>query len=154
MIFQTQFHKLATYNDLEKENLKLKEETKKLKDEVHNKLVLEEEVFDLKNRLISYKEHEKKLNTLQVLFRSFFLVFCLLLLSFFQTSQIQNEMYLEEWRSTARSVCEITGTDGVLARTLKNTVEQLQQKEINLTAEKAELESQLSTALHVRLDGL
>lgn len=67
----------------------------------------------------------------------------------FQTSQIQNEMYLEEWRGTARSVCEITGTDGVLARMMKNTVEQLQQKEINLTAEKAELESQLTTALHV-----
>lgn len=66
LLIQTQHHKLSTYNDLEKENKKLKEEAKHLRDEIHNKLLLEEEVHDLKGRLVNYKEHEKKLATLQV----------------------------------------------------------------------------------------
>lgn len=51
---------------MERENKKLKDEAKHLKDEIYNKLLLEEEVHDLKGRLINFKEQEKKLATIQV----------------------------------------------------------------------------------------
>lgn len=127
---QTQQHKLATYSDLEKENQRLKEENQRIKDEVRNKLLLEEEVHNLKNRLVSFKEHERKLTTLQV-------------------THSQIEMSLEEWRAVARGICESTGTDASLPHSLRKVVERLQQQEINLTSDKVQLESQLNTALHV-----
>lgn len=127
---KTQQHKLSIFGDLEKENVKLKEELRKIKDEVYNKLLLEEEVNDLKMRLLKYQEQEKKLSELQV-------------------AQVQNELLLEEWRTVTRGICESSGSDNVLPRLLRNTVERLQQQEINLTSEKVQLESQLNTALHV-----
>lgn len=63
---QTQAHKLANYIEMEKENEQLKEENIRLKEEVRNKLLLEEEVYDLKNRLTKFKVQEKKLADLQV----------------------------------------------------------------------------------------
>lgn len=58
-------------------------------------------------------------------------------------------MYLEEWRSLARTVCEKNDADVILARNIRTMIEHLQQQEINLTSEKVELESQVSTYLHV-----
>lgn len=128
--FQTQQHKLSTYSDLERENHHLKEECARLKEEVRNKLLLEEEVYDLKNRLVIFKEHEKKLTALQI-------------------ANTQNELQLEEWRTVARGICESTGVDSSLPHMLRKVVERLQQQEINLTADKVQLESQLNTAVHV-----
>lgn len=128
--FQTQQHKLSTYSDLERENQQLKEECNRLKEEVRNKLLLEEEVYDLKNRLANFKDHEKKLTTLQI-------------------ANTQNEMQLEEWRTVARGICESNGVDSSLPHMLRKFVERLQQQEINLTADKVQLESQLNTVLHV-----
>lgn len=129
---QTQQHKLSTYSDLERENQQLRDECVRLKEEVRNKLLLEEEVYDLKNRLVSHKEQEKKLTALQI-------------------TNTQNELQLEEWRAVARGVCETTGADSSLPHMLRKVVERLQQQEINLTADKVQLESQLNMALHVRL---
>lgn len=44
----------------------MEEDNNRLKDIVKNKLILEEEVFDLKTRLVNFKEQEKKLSNLQV----------------------------------------------------------------------------------------
>lgn len=104
-----------------------------MKEGIRNKLLLEEEVHDLKNRLINYKEQEKKLVALQI-------------------ASKQNELQLEEWRAVARSVCESTGVDSSLPHMLRKIVERLQQQEINLTADKVQLESQLNTALHVSIN--
>lgn len=60
-------------------------------------------------------------------------------------------MYLNEWRSVARSICEITGSDSSLPHLLRTAVEKLQQQEISLTSAKVELESQLNTALYVSI---
>lgn len=86
----------------------------------------------MKNRLINHKEQEKKLTSLHIL-------------------NTQNELQLEEWRAVARGICETAGTDSSLPYMLRKVVERLQQQEINLTADKVQLESQLNTALHVRL---
>lgn len=59
-------------------------------------------------------------------------------------------MYLEEWRSVARSICETNAPDMALQKILRSLVERLQQQEINLTSEKIQLESQLKTTTHVR----
>lgn len=58
-------------------------------------------------------------------------------------------MHLEEWRSLGRSLCEKNASDLVLARSVKQMVERLQQQEITLTSEKVQLESQISSCLHV-----
>lgn len=129
-IFQTQQHKLSTYADLERENNRVKEENVRIKDQIRNKLLLEEEVHDLKNRLVNFKEQEKRLAALQV-------------------THAQMEMQLEEWKAVGRGICESTGSDASLPHLLRKTVEKLQHQEINLTAEKVHLESQLNAALHV-----
>lgn len=126
---KTQQHKLIAFSDLEKENIKLREEVKNLKDEVHNKLVLEEEVHSLKTRLQNFKGIDTKYTNLQVI-------------------NAQTELYLEEFRVLARSICE-TSSDSSLPRLLRGVLENLQQQEINLTSEKIQLESQLSQVNHV-----
>ncbi|KAJ8983396.1 hypothetical protein NQ317_010489 [Molorchus minor] len=62
---KSQEHKLAHYAELQRENEALKEETTRLKEEIRNKLLLEEEVYDLKRRLTKFKAQEKKLSDLQ-----------------------------------------------------------------------------------------
>nr|CAH7713945.1 unnamed protein product [Callosobruchus chinensis] len=126
---KSQAHKLAHYAELEKENVQLKEENARIRDAIQNKLLLEEEVNDLKNRLIKYKEHEKKLVELQA-------------------QESQNAMYLSEWRAVARGICESTDSDAALPHLLRSAVERLQTQELALTSEKVELESQLKTALY------
>lgn len=54
-----QQQKLAKYPDLERENLKLREETRSLKELLQNKLILEEQVHDLNIRLEQYRARDK-----------------------------------------------------------------------------------------------
>nr|XP_022911768.1 mitotic spindle assembly checkpoint protein MAD1 [Onthophagus taurus] len=126
---KTQQHKLSTFGTLEAENKRLIEETKRLKDEVHNKLILEEEVHDLRNRLVTFKEHERKLASLQV-------------------DKAQCEVHLTEWRMLASSICETSAPDTSLQHMLRSLVERLQHQEINLMSEKMELEQQYKTVSH------
>lgn len=67
----------------------------------------------------------------------------------FQAQQVQTDLYLNEWRAVARGVCESTGSDSTLPHLLRGVVERLQQQELNLTADKVQLESQLNNAVHV-----
>ncbi|KAF5300922.1 hypothetical protein FQR65_LT09085 [Abscondita terminalis] len=126
---KTHQRKLSAHAELEKENQQLKEEIKRVRDAIRNKLLLEEEVYDLKNRLVNYKEQEKKLASLQA-------------------NQVQSELYLNEWRAVARGICESTGSDATLPHQLRNVVEHLQQQEIALTSTKVQLESQLNTVTY------
>lgn len=45
---------------------KLREEVRNLRDEVQNKLILEEQVHDLNTRLEHYRNQDKKFSALQV----------------------------------------------------------------------------------------
>ncbi|KAH1000597.1 hypothetical protein HUJ04_012904 [Dendroctonus ponderosae] len=76
--FHTQAHKLAKFAEIEKENAQIKENFTRLKDNLKNKLLLEEEVHDLKNRLTKSKELEKRETELRA-------------------KCYQNEMNLSEW---------------------------------------------------------
>lgn len=115
---------------MEKENELLKEENTRLKDGIKNKLLLEEEVHDLKSRIQKYKERDQKYAELQV-------------------QQAQNELNLSEWRAVARGICETTESDSALPHLLRGIVEHLQQQEIALTSEKVDLETKLKSTLHV-----
>lgn len=44
----------------------MRDETRRLKEELQNKLILEEQVHDLNTRLENYRQHDKKLSALQV----------------------------------------------------------------------------------------
>lgn len=57
-------------------------------------------------------------------------------------------MYLNEWRSVARGICESTKSDSLLPHLLRSAFEKLQQQELTLTSEKVELESQLKAVAH------
>lgn len=57
-------------------------------------------------------------------------------------------MYLNEWRSVARGICESTKSDSLLPHLLRAAFEKLQQQELTLTSEKVELDSQLKAATH------
>ncbi|XP_045460678.1 mitotic spindle assembly checkpoint protein MAD1 [Harmonia axyridis] len=127
---KTQAKKLSQYNDMEKENQKLREENQRIKDEIRNKLVLEEEVHDLKNRLMKFKDQEAKFSSVQM-------------------QVVQAEMYLNEWKAIARGILEETqANDTALPHLLRSAVERLQHHELALTDEKVTLQSQLNTALH------
>lgn len=127
---KTQQHKINKFPELERENQHLREENARIKDEIRNKLLLEEEVYDLKSRLAKHKEQEGKLMDMQL-------------------KHTQLELQLEEYRTVARALCDQGACDSVLPHLLRQLVERLQQQEIALTAEKVQLESQLSEALHV-----
>ncbi|KAL3287384.1 hypothetical protein HHI36_001857 [Cryptolaemus montrouzieri] len=127
---KTQARKLAQFIDMEKENERLKEENFRIKDEIKNKLLLEEEVHDLKRRLVKFKEQESKFASIQM-------------------QLVQTEMYLNEWKAVARGILEETNAnDTALPHLLRSTVERLQQQELYLTDEKVNLQSQLNSALH------
>ncbi|XP_019773275.2 mitotic spindle assembly checkpoint protein MAD1 [Dendroctonus ponderosae] len=124
---KSQAHKLAKFAEMEKENAQLKEDFARLKDNLKNKLLLEEEVHDLKNRLTKSKELEKRAAELRA-------------------KCDQNEMYLSEWKAVARGFCETTESDAVLPHLLRSAIERLQQQELSLTAEKVDFEGQLKSA--------
>ncbi|CAH1126285.1 unnamed protein product [Ceutorhynchus assimilis] len=126
---KTQAHKLARYVQLEEENKQLKEDFSRLKGDLKNKLLLEEEVYDLRNRLSKHKELEKKTADLQV-------------------QCDRNQMQLAEWKALARGFCETTESDVMLPHLLRSAIERLQQQELTLTSEKVEFESQLKSAQH------
>lgn len=63
---------MAHYVELLKENEQLKQENIRLKDDIGNKLVLEEEVYDLKSRVSKIKDIEKKYAELQVFYFTLF----------------------------------------------------------------------------------
>ncbi|XP_044744897.1 mitotic spindle assembly checkpoint protein MAD1 [Coccinella septempunctata] len=127
---KTQARKLSQYIDMEKENQKLREENQRIKDEIRNKLILEEEVHDLKSRLVKFKEQESKFASVQM-------------------QLVQADMYLNEWKAVARGILEESeANDTALPHLLRSAVERLQQQELNLTDEKVNLQSQLNTALH------
>ncbi|XP_018334311.1 mitotic spindle assembly checkpoint protein MAD1 [Agrilus planipennis] len=129
---KAQLYKLNGYSAMEKENQQLKEENKRIKDDIRNKLLLEEEVYDLRNRLNKYKDQEQTLASLQA-------------------AMVQNEVFLNEWKTLARSICESSWPDSALPSLLRTTVEKLQQKEINLTTEIVQLQSQLNAAIHEKV---
>lgn len=64
--YQNHVNKLAHYSELLTETDQLKEENNRLKEEICNKLILEEEVYDLRTRITKLKEMEKKYSELQV----------------------------------------------------------------------------------------
>lgn len=126
---KNQAHKLARYVELEKENEKLQDDYARMKADIKNKILLEEEVHDLRNRLTKYKELEKTVADLQA-------------------QDSQNQLYLNEWRAVARGFCESMDDNALLPHLLRAAIEKLQQQELTLTAEKVEFEFQLKAAQH------
>ncbi|XP_060523090.1 mitotic spindle assembly checkpoint protein MAD1 [Cylas formicarius] len=126
---KSQAQKLARYPELERENARLLEDINRIRDDIRNKILLEEEVHNLKTRLVKFKDVERELAELQA-------------------QNNQNQLHLNEWRAVARVICEAIDCDSALPHLLRTNVERLQQQELALTAEKVELDSQLQAATH------
>lgn len=116
--------KRAQFNVLKKKVEALKVENAKWKELVKNKLILEEQLNDLKSRLTKYKLIEKELFKLQCI-------------------NMHYEHRLNEWCSVAREICSVTDSETIIPEQLKLALEKIQQRELALAAEKIELESNL-----------
>jgi len=94
------------------------------RDAVHNKLVLEEEVIDLRSRQAGFEEREQRLARLEA-------------------SHIHLESLLEDWRQLARDHCRGILPEKATAgpQLLRMRIETLQRKELLLTADKGRLDS-------------
>lgn len=125
-----QQHKISTYSDLEKELQKMRDDCRNLRDEVQNKLLLEEQVHDLQTRLEKFREQEKNFAKLQA-------------------SHTHLENIVEEWRLLVRGYCDAAVSDAMLPTQIRQCIEKLQQQELTLTSEKVEMESELKQSQHV-----
>lgn len=94
------------------------------RDAVHNKLVLEEEVIDLRSRQAGFEQREQRLAQLEASHRHL-------------------ESLLEEWRQLARDHCLGILPEKAMAgpQLLRMRIETLQKKELLLTADKGRLDS-------------
>ncbi|KAL1501095.1 hypothetical protein ABEB36_006483 [Hypothenemus hampei] len=128
---QSKLHakKLNKFIEMEKENAQLKEDFARLKTNLKNKLLLEEEVHNLKIRVEDHKKLEQRLFELQSQFD-------------------RNQAYLNEWKAVARGFCESNDNDAVLPHLLRSSIERLQHQELSLLSEKVEFETQIKTAQH------
>jgi hypothetical protein len=91
---------------------------------VHNKLVLEEEVIDLRSRQAGCEEREQRLAQLEA-------------------SHSYLESMLEDWHQLARDHCLGILPERAMAgpQLLRMRIETLQKKELLLTADKGRLDS-------------
>jgi hypothetical protein len=94
------------------------------RDTVHNKLILEEEVMDLRSRQAGFEEREQKLAQLEA-------------------SHGYLESILEHWRQLARDHCLGVPPEKAVAgpELLRMRIETLQQKELLLTEKMGHLDS-------------
>jgi len=94
------------------------------RDAVHNKLVLEEEVIDLRSRQAGFEEREQRLAQLEASHRHL-------------------ESLLEDWHQLARDHCLGILPEKAIAgpQLLRMRIETLQKKELLLTADKGRLDS-------------
>ncbi|XP_069687893.1 mitotic spindle assembly checkpoint protein MAD1-like [Periplaneta americana] len=128
-LLDKQQQNLTRLPSLEREVTSLREENRNLRDAVHNKLILEEEVMDLRSRQAGYEEREQQLTQLQA-------------------TQGQLENLLEQWHRLARDHCVGAPPEKAISgpELLRIRIETLQQKELILTADKGQLDSQLKAA--------
>lgn len=94
------------------------------RDAVHNKLILEEEVTDLRSRQAGFEEREQKLSQLEA-------------------SHGHLESVLERWRQLACDHCLGVPPEKAMSgpELLRMRIETLQQKELLLTADMGKLDS-------------
>ncbi|XP_021932556.1 mitotic spindle assembly checkpoint protein MAD1 isoform X3 [Zootermopsis nevadensis] len=128
-LLEKQHHNLMRLPDLEREVASLRDENRNLRDAVRNKLVLEEEVVDLRSRQAGFELREQKLAQLDA-------------------SQGHLESMLEHWRQLARDHCLGVPPEKAMAgpEFLRMRIETLQQKELQLTADLGDLGIRLKTA--------
>nr|CAD7439264.1 unnamed protein product [Timema bartmani] len=113
--------KLLHYPELEKEIQILREHNKKLKDTIGNKLLLEEQVENLKSRESLMEEKDQEMVHLQ-------------------TEHAQLQRLLNEWQSVSQEHC---ANRSAAPATIKKLIIELQHKELLLSAEKGQIASNL-----------
>nr|CAD7572728.1 unnamed protein product [Timema californicum] len=115
--------KLLHYAELEKEIQILREHNKKLKDTIGNKLLLEEQVENLKSRETLMEEKDQEMVHLQA-----------------EHAQLQR--LLIEWQSVSQEHC---ADRSAAPAAIKKLIIELQHKELLLSAEKGQIASNLKT---------
>lgn len=132
-LLEKQQDNLKRFPELEREIVSLKEENKNLRDAVHNKLILEEEVIDLRTRQANFEEREQQLIQ-------------------FQAAKEHLESMLEKWQKLARDHCIGVPPEKAISgpELLRIRIETLQQKELLFTSDLANVESRLKSIQHAK----
>uniref|UniRef100_U5EX09 Putative attachment n=1 Tax=Corethrella appendiculata TaxID=1370023 RepID=U5EX09_9DIPT len=128
--------RIANYKDLEKEVHRLREETKNLHDIIGNKMLLEEQVTDLKTRLEHYEKNNTDVVSLKV-----------------QITELEKQ--LNEWKKVAN---DFSTNKAITAATitpiiLRSQYEQILQKDLILANEKSSVKNE-KTQIENEITGL
>ncbi|XP_047003539.1 mitotic spindle assembly checkpoint protein MAD1 [Schistocerca americana] len=137
---KSQEQKLLAFPSLEKEAASLKEENKRLRNAVQNKLLLEEMVADLKQRQERADERERELVRVQA-----------------SCETLQHR--LQEWEALGQEVCGPAESESSasattpMAEKVRSVVRALQQRELSLKSENGSLSTELK-ALQLKFDSV
>lgn len=113
--------RLANYAELEKENVRLKEESKNLHSVIGNKMLLEEQVASLKSRLENFEKNEVDSASLTV-----------------QVKEVEKE--LADWRKLAVDFCPKKSACTPIV--MRSHIEQILQNDVILTSEKSSVKNE------------
>lgn len=108
--------RLINISELEKENVRLRQEAKNLRDTIGNKLLLEEQVHDLKSRIENSDRNSSEAGTLKA-------------------QIITMEIELKNWRSIASDHCPQNAP--ATPPMLRNHLEEILQKDLVMSNEKS-----------------
>ncbi|XP_001648755.2 mitotic spindle assembly checkpoint protein MAD1 [Aedes aegypti] len=113
--------RLANYAELEKENIRLKEESKNLHSIIGNKMLLEEQVASLKSRLENFEKSEVDCAALIV-----------------KVKDMEKE--LTDWRKLAVDFC--SKESACTPVVLRSLIDQILQKDVIMTSEKTSVKNE------------
>lgn len=121
---QTAQARLINISDLEKDNVRFRQEARNLRESVGNKLLLEEQVYDLKSRLESTEQNCAEITTYKV-----------------QLASMETE--LKNWRAVAADHCP--ANTAFTPQNLRNCLENILQKDLILSNEKSSAKNEYRT---------
>nr|XP_029709893.1 mitotic spindle assembly checkpoint protein MAD1-like [Aedes albopictus] len=122
--------RLANYAELEKENIRLKEESKNLHGIIGNKMLLEEQVASLNSRLENFEKSEVDCAALIVKLKDM-------------------EKELADWRKLAVDFCSKESACTPIV--LRSLIDQILQKDVILTSEKTSVKNE-KHQIHAMID--
>lgn len=130
-IAKAQQQKLMKVPEMERELVNLRNDVIKLRDAVHNKLLLEEEVADLRQKCASNDDRIQSIVQVEV-----------------EAQKQLLENKLEDWRVLVRDFCSTASDDDICPGLLRKHLQGLQQSELLLSSEVGGLQAKFKTCLN------
>ncbi|XP_026294596.1 mitotic spindle assembly checkpoint protein MAD1 [Frankliniella occidentalis] len=124
---KAQHAKLIKIPEMEREIENLRSNVVKLRDAVHNKLLLEEEVADLRQKCASSDDRIQRLVQLEA-----------------QKQLLENK--LEDWKGLVKDFCSSSSSNDGCPSLIRKHLQEMQQSELLLSSEVADLQTKLKSS--------